>query len=1172
MTKRGLILLPLLALLLVDLSVRADIISGLVAYYDFEGLTGTVGETVADRSGNGHDGVCRQDQNTLRAPMQVAGPIGLGQALSFDGYFYVQIPNHTDFDLTTNITVAAWVSVDTFDQDWQTIFSRGDWSWRLHRRQNTDNATLGLTGLSGGNGANGYSNIRLPKRWVHLVATYTNGAGATLYVNGSIETNSAISGAISTSGSDPVTIGSQINAGTLRRQWKGQIDEVRLYSRALSAGDVAELYGLVLTNANSQPTVTVPATLALSVPTNVLLVATAMDDGNPLPANPANPDPNDPNKLRWGWSVVSLPAASAGVSWSGNPSHGEAFTYLGSPNLPGTVFTNSPTVTFDVPGLYVLQFTASDGQRTVSNMVNVLVSNGTNYRSMGYSYLSPLPNAPYCAPQTRFLLVRFKNVSPASLTNLLQFIQVNGTVSGSHPGQSHIASDGRTVIFQNNTDFTAGEVVTVSLAPGVPPQAGGPILPFQYQFAVSTYMPGTPATPSIVAVPSLQLSQPLVSSGEEPAPNTAVKPLAITMPNGVSVPTELPLIKITVNDNPCALPIFIDNRGGGGKYYDIIFDNNGSPLWYQKMPDERRDMRVQTNGVLTMMARNVVNHYNGFDTNYHQIAGYYATNGYGLDEHELQVRPDGTYFMVANRVNTVDMSRYVSGGYYAASVTEQIVQEFTAAGELIFQFRAWDHYDPRDEAAFINVMGSSFDFTHMNAIDIDTDGNMLLSSRNTSEVTKVDLETGEIIWRLGGVHNQFTFLNDPLNGPANQHAIRMVSTNHYTLFDNGNLHPTPMSRGVEYEVDPTNLTATVVWQYPNPATNTIYSYYMGNVQRLPNGNTLINWAVGSLPKLTEVRPDGTKAFEMNWVNNYEAYRCWRCPWQGVAAEPYLLTESYPDNVTLIFNQFGDTNVAFYRIYGGTSAHPTNLLATSGTTLKQLNTLSNGTWYFRVTSVNRQGIESAFSNEQSVNVNIIKPGQNMVINGDFSQGTVSWIWTTSGTASATFTTTGDTGYVHTIAQGVNLSDIQLRQAGLKLLLGRQYAVQFDAWSSTRRSIEVRLSPDSSPSTGYAVFSPTLTSAKQHLTYSFVMTNANDLNSRLSFNMGGVLSDVYIDNISVFNPPVGDLNLDGRVDLLDLQILTRNWLRRQTGLSGDLNSDGTVNFIDFGILGDNWTGGN
>ena len=137
------------------------------------------------------------------------------------------------------------------------------------------------------------------------------------------------------------------------------------------------------------------------------------------------------------------------------------------------------------------------------------------------------------------------------------------------------------------------------------------------------------------------------------------------------------------------------------------------------------------------------------------------------------------------------------------------------------------------EQAFIDLIcAAAFDFPHMNAIDIDTDGHILLSSRNTSEVTKINRDTGDIIWRLGGVHNQFTFVNDPLNGPRNQHAVRMVTTNDYTMFDNGNLHNPPVSRGVEYRLDTNNMTATLVWQYPNPTTPSMYSFYMGDVQRL----------------------------------------------------------------------------------------------------------------------------------------------------------------------------------------------------------------------------------------------------------------------------------------------------------------------------------------------------
>ena len=65
------------------------------------------------------------------------------------------------------------------------------------------------------------------------------------------------------------------------------------------------------------------------------------------------------------------------------------------------------------------------------------------YRNLGYLYLSPLPGAEYSSSQTKFVLVRFKNISPAELTNLAQFIQVSGASSGIHAGQTKIASDQR---------------------------------------------------------------------------------------------------------------------------------------------------------------------------------------------------------------------------------------------------------------------------------------------------------------------------------------------------------------------------------------------------------------------------------------------------------------------------------------------------------------------------------------------------------------------------------------------------------------------------------------------------------------------------------------------------------------------------------------------------------
>ena len=125
------------------------------------------------------------------------------------------------------------------------------------------------------------------------------------------------------------------------------------------------------------------------------------------------------------------------------------------------------------------------------------------------------------------------------------------------------------------------------------------------------------------------------------------------------------------------------------------------------------------------------------------------------------------------------MSRYVAGGNPAASVWDYAIQQFTPADELIFQWRAWDHMDMLSQQQFIDLTAAALDFPHMNSIDVDDDGHILLSSRNNSECTKINRDTGEVIWRLGGTHSTLTFVNDPLNGPRNQHSFRALGRGHY---------------------------------------------------------------------------------------------------------------------------------------------------------------------------------------------------------------------------------------------------------------------------------------------------------------------------------------------------------------------------------------------------------
>jgi hypothetical protein len=213
---------------------------------------------------------------------------------------------------------------------------------------------------------------------------------------------------------------------------------------------------------------------------------------------------------------------------------------------------------------------------------------------------------------------------------------------------------------------------------------------------------------------------------------------------------------------------------------------------------------------------------------------------------------------------------------------------------VIFQWRSWDYFKITD-ATHENLSASRIDYCHANAIELDNDGNLLLSSRNMDEITKINRITGKIIWRLGGKNNEFKFINDPIRF-SHQHAIRRIPNGNITLFDNGNYHIPPFSRAIEYKLDEINKTATLVWQYRNNPD--IYAPATGYVQRLPNNNTLICWGLTN-PTLAEVRYDGTKVLEMTLPSDVFSYRAYRYPWNEVINSEILpgqygLLQNYPN--------------------------------------------------------------------------------------------------------------------------------------------------------------------------------------------------------------------------------------------------------------------------------------
>ena len=788
-----------------------------------------------------------------------------------------------------------------------------------------------------------------------------------------------------------------------------------------------------------------------------------------------------------------------------------------------------------------------------------------------YRYLSPVPGASYVPAQTRYILVRFAQIAPSAVTNLANdFITVTAATSGPHSGSARIASDGRTVIFELSSGFINNELVTVNLNPLVQPGTVPVPAPFQFQFMITAPMPGS--FPLAVRAPGLVTNPPAgATKGQNPLPQANQKAAgslaarkALTLANGVSVPSDFPQVVITANNAPSPGYLFLENAVDVSSPYTMMLDNSGAPIWYRR--GRMFDFKTQDNGVLTWGSydSNGAVFFTAADQNFHVLKIYTATNGYQTDPHEFKLLPDGSYFLIGTHVNAVDMSLYTTNGGMG-SVVESVIQGFTASDELIFQWRAWDNYDIRD----LWPPGNT-DFPHMNGVDVDDDNNIVISARHLSEVTKIDRDSGAIIWRLSGAHSTFSFPNDSINGTSYQHNVSALGNGHYLVFDNGDYHSFLQSRVVEYQLNLTNLTASLVWQFVDPSFK--YAWYCGSAQRLPTGNTFIDFVLASYPKATEVDSNGVKRFELSLVPSSDSYRAFRFPWNGVLATPYLIVEPQSDNITLVFNKFGDSHVAYYRVYGGPSPAPTTLLTESSTTTTRLSNLPSGLYYFRVTAVSTDGTESPFSNEENLNVNIIAPGQNIIQNGDFSKGLSSWRLNLNGAGSAGWYLENGAGHFYITNGGTSVSSVQLLQGGVPLVHGKQYVLQFDAWSSQTRYIDVHLAQSVPPALDYSqITAPFLTPNKKHYRYIFSMKQASDFSANLVFNLGTSDADVFLQNISLFTPPVGDLNLDGRVDLLDLSVFCESWLKQQPSLPADLNGDGKVDFTDFSTFGANWTPG-
>jgi hypothetical protein len=380
----------------------------------------------------------------------------------------------------------------------------------------------------------------------------------------------------------------------------------------------------------------------------------------------------------------------------------------------------------------------------------------------------------------------------------------------------------------------------------------------------------------------------------------------ILVPEKKAVSQNFPPMEITIYDATATegyyfLAPYATSPPYNYAHPQLIVDKLGKVVWYRVFSGSPQytttyDFKIQPDGRMTFYSIARLKYF-VMDSTFTTKDSLDAANGFVLDVHDLQFLPNGHYLLLAQETRIMNLTGYHFFGFYHnspgganAQVIGVVIQEFDENKTLVWEWKGHDHFAFNDVDSLFLFNPNKVDWTHANAVELDDDGNILLSCRHFDEITKINRQTGDIIWRLGGKRNQFTSPNDPLKF-SGQHDIRRISNGHITILNNGTYNVPPLARALEFDLDENLKIATRVWGYSY--SSSVYSIAVGSHQALSNGNHLVDFGTipDGFPWFVLVKPDTSVAMEISYAGSYTSYRAFNydsLPW----ALPRPLVDCY----------------------------------------------------------------------------------------------------------------------------------------------------------------------------------------------------------------------------------------------------------------------------------------
>jgi len=505
--------------------------------------------------------------------------------------------------------------------------------------------------------------------------------------------------------------------------------------------------------------------------------------------------------------------------------------------------------------------------------------------------VSPAPGTDTANPQTQ---ISFLGVPVTEI----HAVSVVGAHSGHHAGELRAYSQGDGGSFVPDKPFEPGERVVVRAMIGA--TAGG--TPIDFGFRVDT--PYSTAGVAEYANP--------------PAAPTDYQSFD-TLPG-----VQAPVLTVTVPDrDPSAGDIFTTNGPGAGPYGELIYTPQGRLVWFHQLSGgiAADDLNVQSyegRHDLTFWQGRVLSLGFGqgedfvLNSSYETVATVRAGNGLKADVHDFQIAPDDVAYITA--YNPIRCNLASARGPRNGVILDPVVQAIDMRTGLVrWEWHSLDHVNV-NESETSPPKGFPWDWFHLNSIDPESDGDLLISARNTWAAYQLQGGTGQILWRLGGLDSSFQ------KGPTDtawQHDARMLPGGEITLFDDGSPGE-PQSRAIRVAIDLKTHQARLVSVYTHPSPP-LLAASQGNMQTLADGNAVVGY--GGVPEISEYAKDGSLVFDAHLSYDLIFYRAFRHPWSGTPLRaPAVVADLNNTGLQTIVHMSwnGATGVASWRVLGGKS--------------------------------------------------------------------------------------------------------------------------------------------------------------------------------------------------------------------------------------------------------------